>query len=554
MEFLAELLNMHGVAYALLVLGLAGAVGLALGNIQVLGVRLGIGGALFAGIAFGHFGVHIDPQVMDFTREFGLLLFVYTIGLQVGPGFFSALKKDGLALNTMAASIVLLGVAVAVLIHLVIGLPLPVVLGLFSGATTNTPSLAAATQVLTEVGATADQLALPGLGYAMSYPFGIIGILLSMMLIRALLKIDIGREAVRFKQEREAAFCPIEAMSLEIRNPNLVGLTLRQVPGLANMGVVLSRVAHDGSQEVAHPDHVIAEGDVVQAVGPHAKLEELRLILGDKADLELKEQPSDIHWERLVVTNSAILGRSIAEIDFRHSHGVSITRLNRAGVELVPSAQLKLQFGDILTVIGETDNIRLVGAIVGNKSQMLQHAQIIPIFIGIAIGALLGSIPLHVPGMPAPLKLGLAGGPLIAAILLSRIGHIGPLVWFMPPSANMVLREIGIVLFLTVMGIKSGGKFVETLVHGDGLLWMACAALITVVPLLIVGFIARIAKKANYLTVCGLFAGAMTDPPALAFANAIAPSEAPALAYATVYPLVMCLRVLAPQLLVVALW
>ncbi len=540
----------HGVAYAMVILCLVGALGLAIGNLGARGVKLGIGGALFSGIAFAHFGVEVDASILEFAREFGLILFVYSIGIQVGPGFFSSLRKNGLLLNAFAASIVLLGVLVCVGIHLLADMPLPVVLGLFSGATTNTPSLAAAQQVLSEVNAEGASGVL-GMAYAVAYPFGIIGILLTMLVIRFFMRININREADTFEEQRRASVVPVDTMNIAITNKNLEGLTLREIPGFAGMGIILSRLLHDDQQSLAHPEHVITLGDVVLAVGPKNKLRELKLILGEQSPLDLKKLPSDVRWERMVVTNSKILGKSLAEINFRTVYGVTISRVVRSGVELVPSAALHLQFGDILTVIGEPAHIESVSAVVGNKSQMLQHAQIMPIFIGIALGVFIGSIPLQVPGMPAALKLGLAGGPLIIAIILSRLGNIGPLVWFMPPSANAVLREIGIVLFLACVGLKSGGQFIDTLINGDGLLWMWYGALITLIPLIIVGFVARIVLKTNYLILCGVLAGSMTDPPALAFANGIHPtSEAPALAYATVYPLTMFLRVMSPQILV----
>ncbi len=554
LEFLQILTHGHEVAYALIVLALVAVLGLGIGDIKLAGIKLGVAGVLFAGLAFGHFGVAVDARVLDFAREFGLILFVYTIGVQVGPGFFASLRKDGLPLNLMAAAIVLLGVLTAMAVHLVAGIELPVVLGLFSGAVTNTPSLAAGQQMLKELGADGTAQSLPGLGYAVAYPFGIIGILLTMLLVRRLFRLDPQAEADRFDAARRAAYQPLETLNLEVTNPNLAGLTVGQIPGLKGLGVVVSRILHGGTQEVAGPDHPIAMGDVLLAVGPRAKLEELRLIVGAVSDHDLKAEPSELKWERLVVTNSAVLGHALGSLDFLPRHGVTISRLNRAGVELVPAPDLKLQFGDIVTAIGTPGALTAVAGHVGNKANLLQHAQIAPIFIGIALGVFLGSIPIAVPGFPAPLKLGLAGGPLIAAIMLSRIGHLGPLVWFMPPGANLAIREIGIILFLAAVGLRSGGRFVETVVEGDGLLWMGAAALITLVPLLVVALFAHLVRKTNYLTLCGLLSGSMTDPPALAFANAITPSEAPALAYSTVYPLVMFLRVMAPQVMALILW
>lgn len=550
--------GLNPVVQGVLALCLTGVFGLAIGSIKVRGVGLGIGGVLFAGLILGHLGVHGEPEVMEFLKEFGLILFVYTIGVQVGPGFFAALRKAGLGLNLMAAAIVVLGVVVASAIHLIADIPLPVILGLFSGAVTNTPSLAAGQQMLAQMGADARALTLPGMGYAVAYPFGIAGILLTMTLLRMVFRIDTAREAEDFDAKRRSADGgSLDTINLRITNPNLDGLLLTEVPGLANLGVVVSRLmrqGQDGHIEVPHPDTVIHLGDVVLVVGPPAKLHEMRLILGEQAEVNLKTVTTEVRWERLVVTNTKVLGQTVAQMDLLRAHDVVISRVNRAGIELVPAAQLHLQFGDILTVIGRPEDLRRVAGVLGNSEKLLQQAQIMPIFIGIALGVLLGSIPFLLPGMPAPVKLGLAGGPLIAALVLSRIGHLGPLVWFMPPSANHVLREVGIVLFLAVVGLRSGEHFFEVLLHGDGLRWMAWATLITLIPLVTVGLYARLFARENYLTVCGLLAGSMTDPPALAFANAVAPSEAPALAYATVYPLVMCLRILAPQIMVLVLW
>jgi len=557
MHLLLDLFNgLSEVARAVLALSVVSVAGLALGHVKIKGVGLGIGGVLFAGIAAGHLarvgGVQFDTHVLHFVREFGLILFVYTIGIQVGPGFFAALKRAGLGLNLMAASIVVLGALTAAIIHLVTGTPLAAVLGIFSGAVTNTPSLGAAQEILAAVRAPAEQLALPSLGYAVTYPFGIAGILLTMSVLRAVFRVDTVREAAAFEAQRRAEVANLETLDVAVRNPGVTGTLLRDI--LGNDGVVASRLLREGTLQVPHPDTVLHPGDVLHLVGPRPKLEKLKTYLGQEYEKPLTTKGTDIRWDRLVVTNSHVLGKSIAQMDVADAYGVVISRVNRAGVELVPSAALKLQFGDILTAIGNPADLGRVAALMGNSQRRLQQVEFIPVFIGIALGILLGSIPLYVPGMPAPLKLGLAGGPLVAAILLSRLGHLGPLVWFMPPAANTALRELGIVLFLAVVGLMSGGRFVETLVEGQGLTWMLYGTLITLVPLMVVGFFAMAVRRLNYLTACGLLSGSMTDPPALAFANALSPSEAPALAYATVYPLVMCLRILAPQIIVLLLW
>lgn len=558
MPVLLDLFNgLSDIARVMLTLSLVAVGGLALGQIKVRGVGLGIGGVLFAGLAAGHAareaGVAFDAHVLHFVREFGLILFVYTIGVQVGPGFFVALKRAGLRLNLLAAAIVALGLATAAAIHLVSGAPLPAVLGIFSGAVTNTPSLGAAQEILGAVHAPTGQMALPSLGYAVAYPFGIAGILLAMGLLRAAFRIDPIAEAAAFERQRNAEVASLETLDVAVRNPGVVGLAVKDIVR-ADQGVVASRMMRAGQLRVPHPDTPVEPGDVLHLVGSRPRLDRLKTYLGQEAEVPLTTKGTDIRWERLVVTSDGVLGKSIAQLDIADSYDVVFSRVTRAGVELVPSPALRLQFGDILTAIGLPKDIQRVSSLIGNSRRRLQQVEFIPVFIGIALGLLIGSIPLHLPGMPAPLKLGLAGGPLVAAILLSRLGHLGPLVWFMPPAANTALREIGIVLFLAVVGLMSGGRFVETLVHGDGATWVLYGALITMVPLLIVGFVARAVMKMNYLTACGLLSGSMTDPPALAFANAMSVSEAPSLAYATVYPLVMCLRILAPQVLVLMLW
>lgn len=554
MEFADLLAGLDPVARGLVVLCLVAVTGLLIGRLRLGTVSLGIGGVLFAGIFWGHIGLHVDPEVGQFLREFGLILFVYTIGIQVGPGFFSALKRSGLALNGMAAALVGLSVLVTAGVHVVFGAPLPVALGLMAGATTNTPSLGAATQMLKAVGASPDLLGVPGLGYAVAYPFGIAGILLTMVLVRAVLAVKVDQEQAAFETARAAETQALDTVNVEITNPNMENLPLGELPGMEEMHVVVSRMLRDGAVQVAHPETPVRVGDVLLLVGPPPRLRDMVRILGRRADADLKAMPSEVKWERLVVTSDKVLGQAIGGLDLLHRHDVVISRINRAGVELTPSPGLKLEFGDICTVIGTPQNLTAAATVLGNRAQALQQAQILPIFLGIALGVLLGSIPFAFPGMPAPVKLGLAGGPLIAAIVLARIGHIGPFVWFMPPSANHALREIGIVLFLGIVGLKAGESFVALLTEGDGLKWLLWGALITIVPLLIVGFAARLFLRMNYLTLCGLLAGGMTDPPALAFANAIRPSEAPSLAYATVYPLVMFLRILAPQVLVLLLW
>ncbi|WP_448203747.1 putative transporter [Azospirillum sp. sgz302134] len=556
--FSSVFVGMPPIARVVFMLGITSAAGLALGHIKLRGVGLGIGGVLFAGIAGGHLakqaGVTFNAEMLDFIRDFGLILFVYTIGIQVGPGFFAALKKSGLALNGLALLMVGSSILVTAALILTDALSLGSGLGVFAGGVTNAPALAASQQVLKEVGADAAVMALPGLAFAVTYPFGIAGNLLAMAAVRIVFGIDPQAEAQAFDAARRAEVAALETMDIAISNPALQGVRMGDLTMLPSLGVCASRLLRGGHLQVPGDDTRLEVGDVLHLVGPRLKLEQVRLLLGRESDVRLTTKGSDLKWERIVVTANAALGKSIAALNLKGVCDVVVSRVTRAGVELVPTAALHLQFGDILTVIGKPDDLRTVARIIGNSERRLQTAEMIPVFVGMTLGAALGSIPLFLPGMPAPLRLGLAGGPLVVAIVLARIGHIGPLVWFMPPAANLALRELGIVLFLAVLGIASGDRFVETMASGAGWPWMAWGVLVTLIPLVLTGIVARGVMKLNFLTICGVLAGAQTNPPGLAYANALVTSEAPALAYATVYPLAMCLRILAPQLLVLLLW
>jgi len=550
---------MSEVALTSSLLSLAAVLGLWLGNFKFKEVGLGIGGVLFGGIAVGHVvsrqGGLLDLHTLHFVQEFGLILFVYSIGIQVGPGFFSSLKSSGLKLNGFAALLVLLGALVAAALHKWLGMPLPVVLGVFSGAVTNTPSLGAGQHMLAELGASAQTVAGMGMAYAVAYPFGICGILLSMWLLRLVFRVSVAQEALDFEKQTRHAPEGLSTLNVALCNTNLSGLPLSEVPVLAVGSVVCSRLKRGASLQVPHGDTLLQMGDVLHLVGDKAALHRAQLAIGEVVESSLSTRGTDLRVERVVVTNEKVMGKRIAELGWTQQHDVVISRLNRAGVELVPGPQTTLQFGDILNLVGTPDAIELVAALAGNAQHKLQQVQMLPVFIGIGLGVLLGSVPFYLPGFPAALKLGLAGGPLVVALVLSRVGSVGTLHWFMPPSANLALRELGIVLFLSVVGLKSGGQFVDTLLQGPGLSWLLCGMVITLLPLLVVGALARVVGRLNYLSLCGLLAGSMTDPPALAFANALhASSGAATLAYVTVYPLVMFLRIIAPQLLALWLW
>ncbi|HBI9839588.1 TPA: putative transporter [Escherichia coli] len=550
---------MSDIALTVSILALVAVVGLFIGNVKFRGIGLGIGGVLFGGIIVGHFvsqaGMTLSSDMLHVIQEFGLILFVYTIGIQVGPGFFASLRVSGLRLNLFAVLIVIIGGLVTAILHKLFDIPLPVVLGIFSGAVTNTPALGAGQQILRDLGTPMEMVDQMGMSYAMAYPFGICGILFTMWMLRVIFRVNVETEAQQHESSRTNGGALIKTINIRVENPNLHDLAIKDVPILNGDKIICSRLKREETLKVPSPDTIIQLGDLLHLVGQPADLHNAQLVIGQEVDTSLSTKGTDLRVERVVVTNENVLGKRIRDLHFKERYDVVISRLNRAGVELVASGDISLQFGDILNLVGRPSAIDAVANVLGNAQQKLQQVQMLPVFIGIGLGVLLGSIPVFVPGFPAALKLGLAGGPLIMALILGRIGSIGKLYWFMPPSANLALRELGIVLFLSVVGLKSGGDFVNTLVNGEGLSWIGYGALITAVPLITVGILARMLAKMNYLSMCGMLAGSMTDPPALAFANNLHPtSGAAALSYATVYPLVMFLRIITPQLLAVLFW
>ncbi|EKT5619815.1 putative transporter [Escherichia coli] len=550
---------MSDIALTVSILALVAVVGLFIGNVKFRGVGLGIGGVLFGGIIVGHFvsqaGMTLSSDMLHVIQEFGLILFVYTIGIQVGPGFFASLRVSGLRLNLFAVLIVIIGGLVTAILHKLFDIPLPVVLGIFSGAVTNTPAQGAGQQILRDLGTPMAMVDQMGMSYAMAYPFGICGILFTMWMLRVIFRVNVETEAQQHESTRTNGGALIRTINIRVENPNLHNLAIKDVPILNGDKVICSRLKREETLKVPSPETVIQLGDLLHLVGQPADLHNAQLVIGQEVDTSLSTKGTDLRVARVVVTNENVLGKRIRDLHFKERYDVVISRLNRAGVELVASSDISLQFGDILNLVGRPSAIDAVANVLGNAQQKLQQVQMLPVFIGIGLGVLLGSIPVFVPGFPAALKLGLAGGPLIMALILGRIGSIGKLYWFMPPSANLALRELGIVLFLSVVGLKSGGDFIHTLVDGEGLSWIGYGALITAVPLITVGILARMLAKMNYLTMCGMLAGSMTDPPALAFANNLHPtSGAAALSYATVYPLVMFLRIITPQLLAVLFW
>jgi putative transport protein len=544
----------HSVTETVAILCLVIATGLAIGSLAVKQLRFGVAGVLFSGLLFGHFGFRIDQHLLEFLREFGLILFVFTIGLQVGPSFLSSLKKQGLLLNALGAGVVVLGGLFAILWAFFPGISVPAVAGLFSGATTNTPSLAAAQAALenlpTKLPGSPD---LPGMAYAVTYPFGILGIILTMFLVRRIFRVDVATEVAAVAEDQRRNPHAPDYLDLEVTNANLDGLPIKQVPFYANSGLIASRLFRDSKLTVPTEETTLRLGDSLRLVGPRATLRELANVIGKPSAIDLRSVPSDVTTDRIYVTRRDVLGRTIGELQFAERFGVAVTRITRAEVEFAAGDNLRLHLGDLLFVVGPNDGIRQVSEAVGNKPKALTHPQVLPVFVGILLGVLLGSLPIAFPGVPAPLKLGLAGGPLLVAILLSQFGRIGPLVWYLTPAANLVLREIGIVLFLACVGLKSGERFFDVLLQGQGFIWMLLGAIITFIPLMIAGIVGRMVGRLDYATLCGVLAGSMTDPPALAFAATLTQSDQPLISYATVYPLVMILRIVIAQAIVLLL-
>jgi putative transport protein len=552
MAWFSDLFFKETVAHTILIYSIVIALGVFLGKIKIGGVSLGIAFVLFVGIALGHFGFSANHEIIDFVKDFGLILFVFSIGLQVGPGFFSSFKKGGLTLNLLAMAVVLLGALSVVAIHLITGMSMPMLVGVMSGAVTNTPGLGAAQQALAQV-SEGNDIPQIGLGYAVAYPFGVLGIILTMLLIRKLLRIDVAGEQNLYNQVVHPAEELPEKVSILVTNRKVFGETIRELTSVINHSFVVSRVLHNGDLVAAGSDTVIYENDIILVVAQNRAIPSIIAQFGILSDMDLTARAGKLISRRVLVTNKEVFGKKLGSLRLRTKYNINITRVYRSGIELVASPELRLQMGDKLTVVGDERSLGKVIEHLGNSIKRLDEPNIIPIFIGILLGVILGSIPFRIPGVVNPVKLGLAGGPLIVAILLSKYGYKFQLVSYTTPSANLMLREIGIVLFLASVGLTSGEKFIPTLISGDGFIWMGYGAIITLVPLLATGLFARLFLKRNYLEICGLLSGSMTDPPALAFANSIAQSEAPAVAYATIYPLVMFLRIFVAQMLIL-LW
>lgn len=551
MNWLTELLFGEGIGHSILLLSFVIAAGIQLGKIKIFGVSLGITLVLFVGIVMGQLGFTINHNVVHFFKEFGLILFVYSVGMQVGPGFFSSFKKGGITLNLLACGIVVLGVVTAIVIHFITGVPMSTMVGILSGAVTNTPGLGAAQQAYTDVfGVTDPTIAL---GYAVAYPLGVIGIILSIIFIRYVFRISFDKETEALTKNDQHSDS-VKPISLIVKNPAIFNKTVGELSSLIDREFVISRVWHtDKHIEIASSTTRLFENDKIFVITTEQDANAVKAFLGEQIDMERKDwlnMESHFIARRILITKPELNGKHLSELKLRSTYGINITRVNRAGVDLIASPHLTLQVGDRVNVVGSETAIANVEKVLGNSMKRLNEPNIITIFIGIFLGILLGSIPIVIPGIPQPVKLGLAGGPLVVAILISRFGYKYKLITYTTMSANLMLREIGITLFLACVGISAGEGFIDTIVNNGGFAWIGYGFVITTLPLLIIGCIARYCYKINYFTLMGLIAGSTTDPPALAYSNATAGNDAPSVGYATVYPLTMFLRVLTAQLLI----
>ncbi|MBX9187948.1 putative transporter [Bacteroides sp. K03] len=550
MDWIQSLLwDPSSVAHIVFLYAFVIAAGVLLGKIKIFGVSLGVTFVLFTGILMGHFGFTGDIHILHFIREFGLILFVFCIGLQVGPSFFSSFKKGGMTLNLLAVGIVVLNIAVALTIYFIANgrIELPMMVGILYGAVTNTPGLGAAQEALTQLNYNGPQIAL---GYACAYPLGVVGIIGSIIAIRYLFRINLAKEEEELKnQDAEHMKHKPHLMSLEVRNESIDGKRLIQVKDFLGRPFVCSRIRHEGHVSIPNHETEFHMGDQVFIVCSEEDAEAIIAFIGKEIQVDWEKQDMPMVSRRILITKSDINGKELGDMHFRSMFGVNITRVNRSGMDLFADPHLTLQVGDRVMVVGQQDAVDRVASVLGNSLKRLDHPNIVTIFVGIFLGIFLGSLPIAFPGMPTPVKLGLAGGPLVVAILIGRFGYKLHLVTYTTMSANLMLREIGIVLFLASVGIEAGANFVHTVVEGDGLLYVGYGFLITVIPLLIIGAIARLYYKVNYFTLMGLIAGSNTDPPALAYSNQASNNDAPAVGYSTVYPLTMFLRILAGQMI-----
>ncbi|HVT81923.1 MAG TPA: putative transporter [Phycisphaerae bacterium] len=546
-------------ALTVFVIAMVAALGLTIGSFKVRGLALGIPGVMFAGLVVAKIlgRDRLNWQVIAFLRDFGLILFVYAVGVQVGPGFLASLRRRGLPLNLMALAIIFIGAALAIVLATSTGTDLKAAVGLFAGATTNAPALGSAEEALKSIHpdtGVAEAGQFTGPAFAIAYPFGLMGVILAMILLRILFRANPQQEAEALAAAEKAQAINLATLNIEVVNPNLDGILVSEIPGLERTAVVISRLGHRAVVAIPTPESRVWIGDVLLAVGPPDEVQDLQLIVGKPSTIDLRALHSNITTRQILVTHRDALGKTVDELNLSRKFGVAATRISRAGLEFTATGSLRLQFGDRIRAVGESAALDAAAKILGDSSRELNTPRVLPIFVGIMFGVALGSIPFLPPSishLPAAIKLGLASGPMIVAIILARIGRVGPLIWYMPQSASGLLRELGIVMFLIAVGLNGGEGFFSKLATHEGLYWLLYGAVITLVPLLLVGAFARLVLKTNYLHICGLLCGSLNSP-SLAFTHTMTTSEAPAVAFATVYPLTMVARVLMAQLLILA--
>lgn len=543
------MLSEPGVASTLAFLCIVAFTGVLLGKIKVFNIRLGIAGVLFTGLLVGHLGATVEVEILHFARELGLILFVFTIGLEVGPRFFNSFRSNGLKLNLFAAGIVLTGFGVALAIKYIYNLPAGTAVGIMCGAVTNTPSLGAAQQLLTDQGGIyAAQVPDSGMAYAVAYPFGILGIILTMLLVRYIFQVKIQNEVEDYQKMISYGLDKLKGVYCLITNPNMHGKEFRWFRKSMDDKIVVSRILRNGNFFIPEDNTKLQTNDVLYGVSTESNIPNLEFIIGETKIQEKVEITGEMGIKHVMVTKKKFAGKTIEELGIHYRYPATITRIFRGGTEIMPSAEDTIEFGDTVKIVGKREALSEIAKELGNSVHELAHPNTVPIFIGILLGIIVGSIPIFIPGLPAPAKFGLAGGPLLIALIMGFKGRIGKMDFYMTPGANFMLREIGIILFLSSVGILSGKNFVHTIQSG-GYIWMAYGAAITFIPIMLFAIVARLMKY-NYLTICGIVAGSLTDPPALEYANSIAKSQAQSTAYAMVYPVTMFLRIIIAQILV----
>ena len=547
MNWLPPLILSDSAAHTVLAYALVIVLGVSLGKIKICGVSLGVASVLFAGIVCGHFGLFVNEQLLSFIRDFGLILFVFAVGLQVGPSFFSSFKKDGMQMNITAVFVVLLDVAVVIILYLVLSdkISMAMMVGILAGATTNTPSLGVAQEALLHL-SIQEPIAL---GYAVAYPLGIVGAIMALISLRIILRINIENENIEIENSHKSKE-QLELYSVLLTNSAIANRSLEDIKKTVGRNFIISRIKRGEEYSVPLHDTILFSNDVLRIFSAPAEKEAITMFIGKEVEEDWGASDNKFVSRRIVITQNKINGKTLSSLRLRSSFDVNVTRVNRSGIDLLATPNLVLQIGDSVTAVGEISAIRKVENLLGNTLRKLNEPHIFTIFIGILFGVLLGSIPVSFPGMLMPVKLGLTGGPLIVAILIGRFGYKLKLAIYTTQSANLMLREIGICLFLASVGIGAGDKFIETVISGNGLLWLFCGFLITLVPLVIVGFFARKLAKFNFLTLMGVLAGSRTSMPVLTYSNTFATDDTPAVGYSTVYPLTTFLRILSAQVLI----